>query len=364
MKWELIFTRQGQLHRQWTSNIEVLYTGLHGLSVQRFRLKEDGQHYIYKPFATADDVMREVGVYERIMPLLPEVYPQLIAYSAGAAVDAGPKEGEQLSGLQQVSTVSQPGCWLILEDIGELNHRHTDQVLRDVVDLMAQWHSIPTGKIRELPDQGQKPPLSVVRDEVLRDWAQVAQLLTSVQSECTIRCTTMDNGMTEHRAPDEHQLNLLQEQIRHFTISESKVLAHGDLHAGNYGLNPAGRLIILDWEHAHSASPYWDLYHLLDMSHPLFPRRMNQTLRQQLLHRYWSNRWQYPGQEHTAASEWNRSSFIRDYYLYAIVYSLWMLMLIERDLHQSQAIWPHSQLLAQRRETMEHVLQCMKAWYE
>lgn len=363
MKWTSIITSQGQLHRQWTDNIEVLYTGLHGLSVQRFRLKENGQSYIYKPFATETDVMRELRVYRQIMPWLPEVYPQLIAYSAGTITETPGIDRVQASmhtSIQPSPGSTHSGCWLILEDIGELNHRHTEQVLLEMAELIAQWHRIPLANIAELPVQGQKPPLSIVREEVLQHWEQAIQLLFRSVQESSISSAGKGSNQSRSYVPDQQQLNRLQIDLRHFQPDTASVLSHGDLHAGNYGMNPQGRLIVLDWEHAHAALPYWDLYHLLDMSHPLFPRRMNRTLRRLVLQRYVQSNCQQsdPGKGCSLDS----GEFYRDYYRFAILYSLWMLLLIERDLQQPKALWPHSQLLAQRRETIEHLLQCIEEW--
>ncbi|WP_046227548.1 phosphotransferase [Paenibacillus dauci] len=374
MQWTAIVTRQGQLHREWTTNIEVLYTGLHGLSVQRFQLKENGQSYIYKPFVTVADVIREVRVYQQVMPWLPEVYPQLIAYSTGVITETmGNEEAQAFANQHAIDVSASSGCWLILEDIGTLSHHHNEQVLLEMVNLMAQWHRIPIRNIQELPVQGQKPPLSAVKDEVLQNWEQAVGLLNGIydahdeHDEHDEHGQGMEerSGRAQYCIPDPQKWDSLRDELRQFAPEESPVLSHGDLHAGNYGLNPEGRLIVLDWEHAHAALPYWDLYHLLDMSHPLFPRRMNPTLRQKLLQQYWQQTRQtiqFGEQDHRLSLDCR--IFYQDYYRFAILYSLWMLLLIERDLLQPQAIWPHPQLLAQRRETMEHLWQCIEHWPE
>ena len=64
--------------------------------------------------------------------------------------------------------------------------------------------------------------------------------------------------------------------------ADELVLSHGDLHLGNYAA-VNGQVKVLDWEHAHLNSRYWDLYHVIDLSHPIFPKEMTTNIRERLL---------------------------------------------------------------------------------
>ncbi|WKL04279.1 hypothetical protein Q0F98_14720 [Paenibacillus amylolyticus] len=55
-----------------------------------------------------------------------------------------------------------------------------------------------------------------------------------------------------------------------------------------------------------------------------------------------------------------RVSFAEWYNAYAIVFSLWMLRLIDGDLRSEACVWPKEQLRNQWHETAATLEQCMK----
>ncbi len=384
LDWTELVLPDGQLNRELATHIEILYTGLHGQSVQRFWL-QDGKSYIYKPLPPGEERFREVQAYIQMMPLLaklaqPPVYPALIAYAAPAEQLKILRESisATVSGLKEpVVALVHPACWMIAEDIGVLEHQHSAAVLEQVIDQMAVWHTVDEQHLAPLPQTGQKPPLPTAAASLFERWEQVE---TVVQEIASLKYPSVDRSEESFESDMERStqfsdqlLSALQSDIREATghiSAQPAVLLHGDLHAGNYGINPQGTIIILDWEHSHAGSLFWDLYHLIDLSHPLFPREMTMELRHRLLERYWvasttgrSATTVSPQRHVVALREYDTLVELeRDYLLYAIVYSIWMLLLIQNDLLQQPPIWPHALLLAQQFETQQHAKQCLAAW--
>ncbi|WP_286894035.1 phosphotransferase [Thermobacillus sp.] len=128
-------------------------------------------------------------------------------------------------------------------------------------------------------------------------------------------------------------------------VYSETVVSHGDFHRGNIAVS-GGEIVILDWEHAHRNSPFWDLYNLFDLTHPVFCRQTSDALRQSALNAYIASRrslgWEEP------------PGFIRSYYEYAAVHSVWMLLLIQDDLKQD--VWEPSDLLKAQAETLASLL--------
>ncbi|MEW4371932.1 phosphotransferase [Paenibacillus kandeliae] len=383
--WTSLVGRDGQLNPQLAVHIEIVYTGLHGHSVQRFWL-EDGSSYIYKPLPQGEHTFREIRAYLQVMPLLETLstspqYPQLLVCAAPAEEQAklhqwATNAENDTAGMPQY--IIHPSCWIVMEDIGVLNHVHADEQLLQIVEQMAYWHRVDVGHLIAFPQVGQKPPLSDVAASILSRWQQAQQILLQLPA---IRSSQgFDLFDTHATEPDSQQvtdqwLPILQHDIAEMVqclASQSPVLLHGDLHAGNYGVNPQGQLILLDWEHSHLGSRFWDLYHLIDLSHPLFPRVMNAALRHSLLERYWLTERALRASSESSEREQDSmglaqqymsfASFEHDYLVYAIVYSLWMLLLIQNDLLHEPPIWPRAQLLAQQTETEQHLKQCVERW--
>ncbi|WP_110930026.1 phosphotransferase family protein [Paenibacillus bouchesdurhonensis] len=143
----------------------------------------------------------------------------------------------------------------------------------------------------------------------------------------------------------------LDQQASSLLDEKAEVLSHGDLHLGNYAIAKNGKLYILDWEHAHLNVPYWDLYHLLDMSHPRYPKQITPASRERIL-RYYLKQSAYYGKT------WNEEAFIRDYCLFAAAFSLWMLILISDDLLRGNSVWSKEELLSQRNEVKASLSDC------
>lgn len=321
------------LNDGYVSHRQIIYTGLHDHAIERFCLNADNQTYIFKPLPAHAERFRELWTYQQIMPLLPDVYPQLLAYSP---VD------DFAAGISACASNNQAG-WMILEDVGEIDHTQTESALLAIIDQMVDWHRAPTTSIQGLPTTGQKPSIYTLTEQLLSKWDQFSNVVHIHVEQADDRKWWI-NSMPELK----QHIQLQQHQW-----TEQTVLCHGDLHAGNYGYNSEDRLIILDWEHCHLNTPLWDLYHLIDLSHPLFPRTMNSELRLRLLSRYWEKQQNPVG---------TKQQYMEQYMLFAIIFSSWMLLLIEQDLQMDKPIWSHEQLRLQQTEVWEHWEQCVQTW--
>ncbi|WP_411348314.1 phosphotransferase family protein [Paenibacillus sp. WLX2291] len=384
--WTQLVQHDGQLDPQLAIHSEVIYTGLHGHSVQRFWL-EDGSSYIYKPLPQGEDSFREIRAYVQVLPLLeslpmPPRYPQLLVCAAPAEEQAGIHQwianAEHEASLT-TSFIVHPLRWIVMEDIGVLNHVHSDKQLLQIVEQMVCWHRVDVSRLTPFPQVGQKPPLPDIASSVISRWQQAEEILLQLPALCRVSSwnasATDVTEIDDIRQQPDIWLRWLQQDIAETVqrlSSQRAVLLHGDLHAGNYGVNPQGQLMVLDWEHSHIGSLFWDVYHLLDLSHPLFPRSMTPSLRHSLLEHYWftdlalneSDRPVAPdrGAAGLTSEYVSFAKFEQDYLVYAIVYSIWMLLLIQKDLLQEPPIWPRAQLLAQQMETTEHLEQCIHRW--
>lgn len=388
LDWTQLVRHDGQLDPQLVIHSEVIYTGLHRHSVQRFWL-EDGGSYIYKPLPQGEDSFREIRAYVQVMPLLaslpmPPRYPQLLVCAAPAEEQAGIHQwidnAEHEASLSlTTSFIVHPLRWIVMEDIGVLNHVHSDKQLLQIVEQMACWHRVDVSRLTPFPQVGQKPPLPDIASSVISRWQQAKEILLQLPTLCGASSwnasATHVTEVDDIRQQPDIWLRWLQQDIAETVqrlSSQPAVLLHGDLHAGNYGVNPQEQLMVLDWEHSHIGSLFWDVYHLLDLSHPLFPRSMTPSLRHSLLEHYWFTDLALNESDPIFAldrevagltSEYvSFAKFEQDYLIYAIVYSIWMLLLIQKDLLQEPPIWPRAQLLAQQTETTEHLEQCIHRW--
>ncbi|ANS76709.1 hypothetical protein AWM70_20755 [Paenibacillus yonginensis] len=302
-------TDEGELDYRRIYRSERLYQGMNGRYVERFYVSPL-QSYIFKPVTHSGQEDREVWVYEQVLSRIPKVYPALIDKSEDGA-----------SG------------WAVFEDLGPLRHEHGPKTLLRMSKLIARWHSLdPSGWD---PDafRAPKPPVQQMARELLERRTEVSRLIH------------------EAALPGE-LLDLALQQLEGSDWAGVKVLNHGDLHAGNYA-SIQGDLFVLDWEHVHLNSPLWDLYHLLDMSHPVFPRftPRNEELRERILRIYVHQR-RFYGQE------LEESGLLADYCAYACLFTLWMLLLIESDLGMGSVYWSRPQLLRQQAEAMDSLKGC------
>ncbi|WP_138495072.1 phosphotransferase family protein [Paenibacillus pinistramenti] len=303
---------QGKIHLS-----VPLYQGMNGRFVERF-YDDSGQSYIYKPVTQEGQEGREVWVYNHVLPKVAKVYPALLAY-------AGPSE-------------SGGAGWAVFEDLGQLSHDHRPGTLLRMARLAAGWHCLPAAEWEHAALASPKPPITQMAAELLGREEEAGRLL----QEAGLPPGLIQRGM---------------DFVNRSALVRAKVLNHGDLHAGNYA-RARGRLYVLDWEHAHLNSPLWDLYHLIDMSHPVYPRAFPITaeLRERVLRGYALKLREY-------GRELDEQQLADDYDGYACLFSLWMLLLIGRDLQQGSVCWSAPQLLRQRTETMASLKECgLRFW--
>ncbi|GIP24210.1 aminoglycoside phosphotransferase family protein [Paenibacillus sp. J22TS3] len=309
-------TSDGRLDSRYIHKRQTLYQGMNGNLVERFYTAPD-RSYIFKPLTHPGQDGRESWVYEHILPRLPAIYPRMLARS-------GPQQEGQ--------------GWSIFEDLGPLSHEFDADTMLKVVKEMAFWHAFPqTAWPADLPLVGQKPRIESIVEELRERQEEASELLTEL-------------GLPGIRLTEE--LTELLQAAATPAFQASQVLCHGDLHLGNFAL-AGDKLFILDWEHAHLNTPYWDLYHVLDMSHPLFPKQMTPILREQALNVYASE-----SSRHGKA--WDMEKLRKEYCLFAAVFSVWMLLLIRSDLKRGKAIWPVPLLKAQWHETVKSLAECVK----
>ncbi|PGY12436.1 phosphotransferase [Bacillus sp. AFS031507] len=304
-----IVRADGNLNEEIILKKEILYKGMNGRFVERFYLTPSTS-YIFKPLTNDGQLGKEVWVHEHILPIFPAIYPKIISYSISERTDLN---------------------WMILEDLGPLSHEFKEESVMGVIKWVAWWHSLPIEELGNVPLTGLKPKIEEIVSDVCDKKDEFYRLLPSLKIE-------------------EELIDAIFSQINHLDFLEKKVLTHGDLHTGNFAI-VGDELKILDWEHTHLNSPYWDLYHLIDMSHPLFPKKITSPLRDRILESYLS----------LVKFEIDRDYFFKEYYLFATVYSMWMILLIQKDLVENGGKWSVAQLNTQREETVSSLQQCAAA---
>ncbi|PLS03409.1 phosphotransferase [Neobacillus cucumis] len=288
---------------------ETLYKGMNGRLVERFFIAPT-RSYIFKPLTNNGQLGKEVWIHQHILPRFPAIYPKVISYKIS--------EEPELN-------------WMILEDLGALIHYFNETSVLEVIKWVAWWHSLPVSEFPNVPTTGLKPQMEDIITEVGSYKEGFLHLVSSLGIE---------------RESIERVYSLLKEN----NFSKRQVLSHGDLHLGNFSI-VNNELKILDWEHTHLNLPYWDLYHLIDMSHPLFPKRVTPELRTQILKDYLFH----------VTFEIDHDSFMREYYLFSAVFSIWMIGLIRKDLQAKDGKWPEEQLKGQMEETILSLKQCAGA---
>ncbi|MEH7374125.1 phosphotransferase [Neobacillus drentensis] len=304
-----IVRADGNLNEEIILKKEILYKGMNGRFVERFYLTPSTS-YIFKPLTNDGQLGKEVWVHEHILPIFPAIYPKIISYSISERTDLN---------------------WMILEDLGPLSHEFNEESVMGVIKWVAWWHSLPIEELGNVPVTGLKPKIEEIVSDVCDKKDEFYRLLPSLKIE-------------------EELIDAIFSQINHLKFLEKKVLTHGDLHTGNFAI-VGDELKILDWEHTHLNSPYWDLYHLIDMSHPLFPKKITNPLRDRILESYLS----------LVKFEIDRDYFFKEYYLFATMFSMWMILLIQKDLVENGGKWSVEQLNTQLEETVSSLQQCAAA---
>ncbi|MGG6309474.1 phosphotransferase [Paenibacillus macerans] len=295
---------------------EPLYQGMNGRWVERFYT--DPEHsYIFKPLTNGESVDREAWVYRNVLPRFPETaYPKLLAASP---------EGSGAKG------------WTIFEDLGPLRHEYRLEYALGVAKRVARWHAAPAEQWPGLTVQGPKPGIAAIAADLLRRREEAEGILGRL-------------GLPQGQLGSE-VLEAIQGK-RYFRVNRL-VLSHGDLHLGNYAATEAGRVYLLDWEHTHLNLPYWDLYHLIDMSHPRFPKPMPPGDRMEILDAYRT-------EADKQGTPWERGVLFREYGRFAALFSLWMLLLIEGDLRRGDGVWTREGLLRQKEEAAASLAGCLE----
>lgn len=301
----------GTLNGQGLWKREPLYQGMNGRWVERFYPGPE-QSYVFKPLTNRESIDREAWIYRHVLSSFPAIFPLLLASSGEGAGEDG---------------------WTIFEDLGLLRHEYSVELATEVVQQMAWWHSFPEQHWSGLNSQGPKPSIASMASDLLLKREKAASLLAELGW-----AWTLDEWIDDY--------------VSGQALSSIRVLSHGDLHLGNYAKGENGRLYIIDWEHAHLNSPFWDLYHLIDMTHPMFPKSVTPAERETLLSVYVSFSIPY-------GRSWELETFIRDYYRFSVIFSLWMLLLIADDLKRDEAIWPKERLLVQYEETAANLVGCL-----
>jgi hypothetical protein len=270
---------------------------------------------IFKPLTNNEQLGKEAWVYEHILPNLPPIYPQLLACS---------------------TVTDTTSYWMMFEDLGALKHAFDEDAAFDLIAYIANWHALPTTHLLHAPLRGPKPQAKAILKEL--------QHFGKQSFEFAAQWPSLPSPL----------LNSLIALFQHEDFeADERVFSHGDLHLGNYA-NVNGQLKVLDWEHAHLNSRYWDLYHVIDLSHPIFPKEMSSTIRERLLDRYLLLIEQNGNGLHNPA-------FKRGYYLFSCLFSLWMMKLITNDIQTDNGTWPIDQLKQQLDETTSNLLQCARA---
>ncbi|NBC72124.1 phosphotransferase [Paenibacillus sacheonensis] len=342
----------GTLNEASVAGRETLYTGMNGQRVERLFLVT-GESVIFKPLTNDSQLGREAWVYEHVLPGFPPIYPRLLAYSgtkgkswghagmlaeeeaASCAVDADAMEATDRNGGEG------DGCWCLFEDLGPLSHEFTVRTAAALMPSVARWQALPTEGLQTAPLLGPKPMIDVLLRDVLRQEEELRAALAEIACGRESLARVLDPLRDGGGLPEGWKL---------------QVLSHGDLHLGNYALVNE-EVKVLDWEHVHLNSPYWDLYHVLDLSHPVFPKALDAVSRQYLLDLY-------VREADIIGMKVEPVGFKREYARFAAVFSLWMLLLIEKDLKAAAAAaglpakWSPEQLRRQRTETIDSFAQC------
>ncbi|MFS0635498.1 phosphotransferase [Mesobacillus foraminis] len=299
----------GTLNEQEILKSEPIYQGMNGRFVERFYLTPT-RSYIFKPLTHFSQSGKEVWIHEHVLPEFPAVYPKIMAHSASDVPERN---------------------WIILEDLGSIKHVFEEKLIMGLVKLVSAWHSLSNSKLQNAGFKGPKPYIE-----------EISAYLSCNKKEVM----STDWGLDLPQS----LINTVLNQIECYTFHEKKVISHGDLHVGNYGY-AGNKIVVLDWEHAHFNSPYWDLYHLLDISHPDFPKNINIELRKLAIECYLE-------ESYSSAESAYRDTFYQGYLLFAAAFSIWMLLLIKEDLKREEARWSHEQLNRQLQETKSSLGQC------
>lgn len=304
LPWDQMVLYDGTLDSSKLASRETLYIGRNGKAVERFVVdSDDNRSFIFKPLTNLETIGRESWVYQNLLPHIPARYPILLA-------QAKHRDAERY--------------WAIYEDLGQLEHRFDRDTLIKAAAAIPSWHQLP---VESVPADftGHTPNA----DKILRE----------VQAKFSVLKTTLERLSVPAYLID--RAERIIQQMDDGLLSEMTV-SHGDYHPFNLSLRN-DQITILDWEYVHLNSVYWDLYNLLDITSPNYRRsEISTSLRNEVLQVYYARRLQLG---------WSSRfpTFQKNYYRYALIHSLWIMTLIEKDLQAGVA--ERSGLLEQQKET-------------
>ena len=282
------------LHRFW---IETRDTGL--------------KSYIFKPCKESTPIKFELWFQKVLVPLMEHVRtPKLISHR-----------------MDEVKNV----FWMIYEDLGSIEPAFDREVRIKAAKKMVDWHSLP---LETVPSDYASfmPFIDETMQTLVRDQHYYAVLLQNI--EITERETT--------------SFFELINKLDGVFPSELKV-CHGDYHCLNL-LNNNDDLFIIDWEFIQVNSVYWDFYTLLDMATPRYRIQINKGIRKEALQSY--------SEERNRRSGWVANlDFIYNYHLYSLIYSTWILALVENDLKDER--FEKEILLIQKQELKNIIRDCL-----
>lgn len=309
---QLLVLPDGTLDETKIAGRDLLYTRRNGKRIERFYVQQDGRvdSYIFKPLASEPHLGKEVWAQERILPLLPTGYARI----AASADHDDPQR-----------------YWMIFEDMGTIDHTSDEALVIDMAAAIPHWHRLPPDIVPPAyREDSDKPSMRVKLADIRAGRVRLAALLAR------LGVSVVD-------------VELLLDIVDRADGGSEIVVSHGDLHRGNFFARN-GSIVILDWEHLHLDSVYWDLYCLLDMTHPYHPQRTDGDLRLRALDAYADRRRQFGW---TA----DRADFVGGYHLHAVLYSLWLLLIIENDLLAGK--WEPEQLQEQLNVTCASLVACL-----
>jgi len=321
VQWKRYVREDGTLDEEQLAGREVLYIGRNGKAVERFVGIGMNVSVIFKPLTNLDTIGREIWVYEQLLPSLAVRYPHLLAYAEHRDPDR---------------------FWAIYEDLGTLRHSWDSGILLQAAQQIPSWHALPPEQI-PASFEGHSPQVN----EVLRQ-------VTEVRPGWSLK-----NTLTGLSWPIE-RIRSVFSLLQSFPsgLEGETVVSHGDFHPMNLALLADGELAVMDWEYVHRNSVFWDLYNLLDITSPRYRKPViAPSLRSEVLAAYVQRRKQlglgFILFEDDQGNSSDPAQFQNAYCRYALVYSLWILLLIEKDLANEQAKEETDALKEQRRETVQ-----------
>ncbi|REE80139.1 phosphotransferase family enzyme [Paenibacillus taihuensis] len=281
------------------------------LSLTRFWIdtEQGSRSFIFKPSKDSKPIRFELWLQSEVLPRLENVHsPKLLA-----------------SRIDEVSNV----FWMIFEDMGQIEPVFNYEVRIKAASKMASWHSLPLDTIQK-QQQSFMPLIDETMQELCNEWATYAELL-------------QDAGITAERT----DLFFRKMMELNGSFPDEQVVCHGDYHCLNL-LDRGDDLIVLDWEFIQINSIYWDFYTLFDMATPRYVIRINKETRLDALKEYIDQR---------ALMGWKAPpDFVYHYHMYGLVYSAWILRLLDNDLKAER--FDRDALLRQRREMTEIIGDC------